>query len=105
MYMYMYTVYIYHKINVHVHVHVYIYIHVTTYRRIEAALSSKSSHTSSSSLPATDQPAAGEDGDGFRWNTTGDHASTGSSSKAGHIYLGEIYMYMLVERSVSLSRV
>ena len=69
--------------------------HVTTYRRIEAALSSKSSHTSSSSLPATDQPAAGEDGDGFRWNTAGDHASTGSSSKAGHIYLGKIYVFLM----------
>ena len=70
-------------------------------RRIEAALSSKSSQTSSSStpskssqtssssFPATDQSAVPEDGEGFRWNTTGDHASTGSSSKAGHIYLGK----------------
>ena len=70
------------------------------YRRIEAALSSKSSHsssstpskssqTNSSSFPATDQSALQEDGEGFRWNATGEHASTGSSCKGGHISLGE----------------
>ena len=69
-------------------------------RRIEAALSSKSSHSSSStpskcsqsnssSFPATDQSAVQEDGEGFRWSTTGDHTPTGSSSKAEHISLGE----------------
>jgi 1-phosphatidylinositol-3-phosphate 5-kinase len=68
-------------------------------RRIEAALSSKSSQTSSSStpskssqtnsssFPATDQSALQEDGEGFRWNATGEHASTGSSCKGGHISL------------------
>jgi 1-phosphatidylinositol-3-phosphate 5-kinase len=67
-------------------------------RRIEAALSSKSSHsssstpskssqTNSSSFPATDQSALQEDGEGFRWNATGEHASTGSSCKGGHISL------------------
>ena len=73
-----------------------------TCRRIEAALWTKSSQTSSSStpskssqaslssFPATDQSAVPEDGEGIRWNTVGDHASTGSSSKAGHIYLGEL---------------
>lgn len=79
----------------------HVYIDNITCRCIEAALSSKSSQTSSSStpskssqaslssFPATDQSAVQEDGDGIRWNTTGDHASTGSASKAGHIYLGK----------------
>jgi hypothetical protein len=68
-------------------------------RRAEAALSnkssqastsstpSKSSQISSSSFPATDQASTQDDGEGFRWNTTGDQATTGSSSKAGHICL------------------
>ena len=40
-------------------------------------------------MPATDQSTMGEDGEGFRWNTTGESASSGGSSKAGHICLGE----------------
>ena len=63
-------------------------------RKIEAVLSGKLSQTS---LMATDQTTTGEDGEGFRWNTTGDQqASTGSTHKAGHISLGTMCTYACI---------